>query len=143
MSYIIYIQKRLDRIKLQEEVANFFNVDQYTIGNLDSSESSKDIYLNVEYFDTGFYTRLSVYFDTKNYNNLKEIDFGIYLSESLKENVLISFWTNNPFLWILIEAKGSIFKVREIPGEDECGIEIDFSSKELLSLEIVKRESLD
>ncbi|GGH00623.1 hypothetical protein [Pedobacter zeae] len=140
MSYITYIQQRFESIKLYEEVAEFFNVDPSKIGNLDSNVS-KDIYLNVEYFDAGFCTRLSVYFDVKNYNNLKEIDFSIFLSERLNENVLISFWTNNPFLWILIEPKGSLFKVQEIPGDE--GVVIDFTSKELLSLELVKRESLD
>lgn len=49
------------------------------------------------------------------------------MSRSLKTANLISYWTNNPFLWILIEPIGDIFKVEEIPGDDERGIEIKYA----------------
>jgi hypothetical protein len=140
MSYVLYLEKHFDIETLKEVISTFLNIDVRSIGYLnDTSIEEKEVYIDIENYDIGFGTRLAVYKDLDFCSNLKEIDLSLFLSQKLDNDVLISFWTNNPFLWILVRPDGELFKVEEIPRE-EGGIEINFESKEIISLSLVRKE---
>lgn len=139
MSYVIFLEKHYGQEKLRQMTAAFLNIDTNSIGYLQEDTSNKNVYIEITNYEVGFRTQLAVYKDSKLCTNLMEIDFSLFLSKKLNDNALVSYWTNNPFLWILVKPNGDTFKAMETPKEDE-GIEIDLKNIEALSLQLIMKE---
>lgn len=137
MSYDILIRKKYSEDRLKKAVADFLNISVNSIGNIYDLGLGGEVNIDVDYLDGDFATRLSVYKRDDLMAELKEIDFAIYISEILKETVLITYWTDNPFFWIRIHFNGEIYKVKEVPSEREKFIQINKLFKEKLEKENV------
>ncbi len=139
MGYVLYLEKYYDGEDLKGITSEFLGISKESLGYLDTSANDREVYLEIENYDVGFCTRLSVYKDSNLCSNLMELDFGFFLSRKLQDNILMSYWDNNPYLWILIDHCGSIFQVMEMPKE-ERGIEIDLTDKVPLDEQIVRQK---
>lgn len=131
------IRKKYSEDRLKKVVADFLNISVNSIGNIYDLGLGGEVNIDVDYLDGDFATRLSVYKRDDLMAELKEIDFAIYISEILKETVLITYWTDNPFFWIRIHFYGEIYKVKEVPSEREKFIQINKLFKEKLEKENV------
>lgn len=126
-------------------VALFFEIGPSSIGNL-YDDSGKELDVNIEVYDVrgDFDTRLCVYKPKYICPKAKEVDFAIFLSHNLDKNVLITYWDNNPYLWILIQPNGRLYKVKDIPKEKAIEnlevpfLELDKTFREELNLETVR-----
>jgi hypothetical protein len=138
MSFDLFIKGKYSEGLLRKVVSRFLNIDIKSIGNLYDLGPGGDVNIDLDHLEGDFVTRLSVYKSDDLMPGSKEIDFAIYLSVNLKDIVMISYWDDNPFLWIMIQPNGDIYKVQEMPDEREKFIKIDDTFKEKLELDEIR-----
>jgi hypothetical protein len=137
----LYIAGKYDQEMIKQEIGFFSKIDQNLINyfSIYSPVERGIILFEVDYFDGNFPTRITIYLQEDTFT-LNLIDFSMYLSKKLKDNVLISHWENNPFLWILINPEGNLYQVEEIPLDKECYLMIDTEKRINLDLAYVKEK---
>jgi hypothetical protein len=124
--------------QLRKVVADCLNIDVTLIGGLYDLGIGGDVNIDIDYLEGDLTTKLSVYKTNDLKPELKEIDFAINVSISLEDIVLITYWDNNPFFWIMVQPNKEIYKVKEIPNERERFIQIDEFFREKLELEDIR-----
>ena len=145
MSYDLLIQGKYKREQLSLLVGLFLEIDLSNIGDLYDFGKEHDVNLEIYHVRGDFDTRLCVYKPEYIRPNAKEVDFAIFLSNNLGKNVLMTYWGNNPYLWILVQPSGRLYKVKDIPNEQESVdskepfLELDKNFREELDLDLVRQ----
>jgi hypothetical protein len=119
MSYDLLIEKNHTVDDLRSLVAEFLKVDIRNIGDLYDRKTDNEVNIRLSVARGDFKTRFEVYKSLDMRHEVKEVDFAMFLSTRLNNFVLMTYWDSNPYLWILVQPNGSLYKVMDIPNEDE------------------------